>query len=112
VSEHEDKAPEDTPAKRQSPKPRLLSVGAVALVIAVAVEGVWHRQSQEEAVAAWTDAAAIPTVDVVHPTKGPPGQQVVLPVEIHAWYEAPLMHGMGKAETDRDGRLGDNGKQG
>src|SRR3984893_11294724 len=89
MSEHEDKAPEVTPAKRQPRKLRLLSVGAVALVIAVAVEGIWHRHSQEKAVAAWTDAAAIPTVDVVHPTKGAPQQQVVLPGEIHAWYQAP-----------------------
>jgi RND family efflux transporter MFP subunit len=90
VSEHEDKAPEARPTKRQPRKPRLLSVGAVALVIAVAIEGVWHRQSQEKAVAAWTDAAAIPAVDLVHPTKGAPQQQVVLPGDIHAWYEAPL----------------------
>jgi len=90
VSEHEDKAPEVTPAKRQPRNPRLLSVGAVALVIAVAVEGIWHRQSQEKAVAAWTDAAAIPAVDLVHPTKGAPQQRVVLPGDIHAWYEAPI----------------------
>jgi RND family efflux transporter MFP subunit len=90
VSEHEGKAPEVTPAKRQPRKPRLLSVSAVALVMAVAVEGIWHRQSQEKAVAAWTDAAAIPTVDVVHPSKGTPEQQVVLPGEIHAWYQAPI----------------------
>jgi membrane fusion protein, multidrug efflux system len=89
VSEHEDKAPEVTPAKRQPRRPRLLSVSAVALVMAVAVEGIWHRQSQEKAVAAWTDAAAIPTVDVVRPSKGTPEQQIVLPGEIHAWYEAP-----------------------
>src|ERR1700681_3486190 len=90
MSEQEDKAPEASPAKRQPRKPRLLSVGAVALVVAIAVEGVWHRQSQEKAVAAWTDAAAIPAVDLVHPTKGAPQQQVVLPGDIHAWYEAPL----------------------
>ena len=89
MSEHEDKAPEVTPAKRQPRRSRLLSVSAVALVMAVAVEGIWHRQSQEKAVAAWTDAAAIPTVNVVHPSKGPLEQQVVLPGEIHAWYEAP-----------------------
>jgi RND family efflux transporter MFP subunit len=89
--EHEDKAPEVTPAKRRPRKmPRLLSVSAVALVIAVAVEGIWHRQSQEKAVAAWTDAAAIPTVNIVQPTKGPPGEQVVLPGDIHAWYQAPI----------------------
>jgi RND family efflux transporter MFP subunit len=91
VSEHEDQTPESIPAKRQPRKmPRLLSVSAVALVIAVAAEGIWHRQSQEKAVAAWTDAAAIPTVDIVHPTKGAPGQQIVLPGDIHAWYEAPI----------------------
>src|SRR6202166_3827909 len=90
MSEQEDKAPEATRATRQPRKPRLLSVGAVALVIAVAVEGVWHRQSQEKAVAAWTDAAAIPVVDLVHPTKGAPQQNVVLPGDIHAWYEAPI----------------------
>jgi RND family efflux transporter MFP subunit len=91
VSEHEDKAPESIQAKRRPRKmPRLLSVGAVALVMAVAVEGIWHRQLQEKAVAAWTDAAAIPAVDIVYPTKGAPGQQTVLPGDIHAWYEAPI----------------------
>src|SRR5258708_9456431 len=91
VSEHEDKAPESIQAKRRPRKmPRLLSVSAVALVIAVGGEGIWHRQSQEKAVAAWTDAAAIPTVDIVRPAKGAPGQQIVLPGDIHAWYEAPI----------------------
>jgi RND family efflux transporter MFP subunit len=90
VSEHQDKAPDAGPTKRQPRKPRLLSMGAVALVIAVAGEGVWYRQSQEKAVAAWTDAAAIPVVDLVHPTKGAPQQRVVLPGDIHAWYEAPI----------------------
>ena len=90
MPEHEDKAPVVTSAKRRRRKPRLLSASAGALVIAVAVEGIWHRQSQEEAVAAWTDAAAIPTVELVHPTKGAPQQQVVLPGDIHAWYEAPI----------------------
>src|ERR1700759_5703283 len=90
MPEHEDKAPEVTPAKRQRRTARLLSGGAAALVVAIGVEGIWHRQSQEKAVAAWTDAAAIPTVDLVHPTKGEPQQRVVLPGDIHAWYEAPL----------------------
>jgi RND family efflux transporter MFP subunit len=91
VSEQEDHAPDSIPAKRQRRKmPRLLSVSAVALVIAVAVEGIWHRQSQEKAVAAWTDAAAIPTVNIVHPAKGAPEQQIVLPGDIHAWYQAPI----------------------
>jgi RND family efflux transporter MFP subunit len=91
VSEHQDQTPESIPAKRQSRRlPRLLSVSAAALVIAVAGGGIWHRQSQEKAVTAWTDAAAIPTVDIVHPTKGAPGQQIVLPGDIHAWYQAPI----------------------
>jgi RND family efflux transporter MFP subunit len=90
VPENEGNAPEVTPPKRQRRNMRLLSVGAVALVVAVAVEGIWHRQSQQKAVAAWTDAAAIPTVDLVHPTKGEPQQRVVLPGDIHAWYEAPI----------------------
>ena len=86
----DDQGGEITTAKPQSRKMlRVMSVGAV-LVIAVAGEGIWHRHSQEKAVAAWTDAAAIPAVDVVHPTKSAPAQQVVLPGDIHAWYEAPL----------------------
>jgi RND family efflux transporter MFP subunit len=90
VSEHEHQAPKSVPATPQRRKIlQLLSASAVALVL-VAVEGIWHRQSQEEAVAAWTDAAAVPTVDLVHPTKGAPEQQIVLPGDIHAWYEAPL----------------------
>ena len=90
MSEHEHQAPKSVPATPRRRKiPQLLSASAVALVL-VAVEGIWHRQSQEEAVAAWTDAAAVPTVDLVHPTKGAPEQQIVLPGDIHAWYEAPL----------------------
>src|SRR6202012_5693713 len=42
------------------------------------------------AVAAWTDAAAIPTVDIVYPTRVAPWQQGVLPGDIHAWYDAPV----------------------
>ena len=91
VSEQEDQAPESMPAKRQPLKvTRLLSVGAVSLVIAIAVDGIAHRHMQEKAVAAWTDAAAIPVVTIVHPTKGALEQRVVLPGDIHAWYEAPI----------------------
>ena len=91
MSEHKDQAPEPNPGKPRSRKMlRLLSLGAAALVIAVAVEGIWHRQSQKKTVAQWTDAAAIPTIDIVLPTKGAPGQQIVLPGDVHAWYEAPL----------------------
>jgi RND family efflux transporter MFP subunit len=91
VSEQEEQTVATVPAKRPPRKAtRLLGVGAVALVIAVAVDGIWNRHSQDKAVAAWTDAAAIPTVDIVHPTKGAPGQKVVLPGDVHAWYEAPI----------------------
>jgi RND family efflux transporter MFP subunit len=91
VPEHEDRTPESIPAKRQSHRmTRLLSVSAIALVIAIAAWGIWHRHSQERAVTAWTDAAAIPTVNIVHPTQGAPGQQIVLPGDIHAWYQAPI----------------------
>jgi RND family efflux transporter MFP subunit len=91
VSEHEDHAPELTPAKPRSRKMlRVMSVGGVALLIAVAVDGIRHRQTEEESVAAWTETAAIPTVEIVHPTNGAPSQQVVLPGDIHAWYDAPV----------------------
>ena len=91
MSEHEHQTPKPDPAKLQSRRMvRLLSVSGVALAIAVAAWGIWHRQSQERAVTAWTDAAAIPTVNIVHPTKGAPGQQIVLPGDIHAWYQAPI----------------------
>src|SRR3979411_1365406 len=91
LSEHDEKAPEIIPAKPQPRKMlRVMSVGAVALVIAVAVDGIRHRQTHEESLAGWTEPAAIPTVEIVHPTAGAPGQQVILPGDIHAWYEAPL----------------------
>jgi RND family efflux transporter MFP subunit len=91
VSERQDHTPEIATAKPQPRKMlRLMSVSAFARVIAAALNGILHRQSQEKAVAAWTDAAAIPTVDIVHPTKGAPGQKVVLPGDIHAWYDAPV----------------------
>src|SRR4030081_2521485 len=91
LSEHDEKAPEIIPAKPQSRKMlRVMSVGDVPLVIAVAVDGIRHPQTHEESVAGCTETAAIPTVEIVHPTAVAPGQQVILPGDIHAWYEAPL----------------------
>lgn len=66
----------------------LLVVGLGAL--AVAFFGVASRESEEADLSSLTRAQAIPTVDVVTPTRGIGAQQIVLPGTVQAWFEAPI----------------------
>lgn len=67
-------------------------VAALALVVAagVAAAGILVRRHQEGQVAKWTVEQAVPTVATVTPKQGVTGQQIVLPGDIEAWYEAPI----------------------
>jgi RND family efflux transporter MFP subunit len=76
------------------PRPRryLGVVGVCALVaaIAAAVLGVMSRDRSEAELQTWTEAAAVPTVAVVTPERGEAPQELVLPGDVEAFYQAPI----------------------
>jgi len=71
-------------------KSRLIAVIAVLVAVGIAVAGVLVRRYQESEVAQWTVEQAVLTVATVSPKQGVTGQQIVLPGDIEAWYEAPI----------------------
>jgi RND family efflux transporter MFP subunit len=89
MSEHHDQREEE--ATQPSPK-RLRSVGfaAAAAALLVAAWGIFSRDENARAVATWTQAAAIPTVAIVHPRQDTADPELVLPGDVQAWYSAPV----------------------
>ncbi|QGZ65912.1 efflux RND transporter periplasmic adaptor subunit [Paraburkholderia acidisoli] len=77
-----------------APQPlrHLKSAAAIALLIAAGVVsgGVFSRVHAHEALAAWTDAQAIPTVATVLPEASPASQPLVLPGRLAAYVNAPI----------------------
>ncbi|MGA3201053.1 MAG: efflux RND transporter periplasmic adaptor subunit [Bryobacteraceae bacterium] len=64
---------------------------AVALLIGLIVyRGIGSRVDAEAALTTQTDAAAIPSVAVVHPTLGSPSQEIVLPGNAQAFTDTPI----------------------
>jgi RND family efflux transporter MFP subunit len=64
---------------------------SVALLIAFIVyRGIGSRVNAEAALVEETDAAAIPSVSVVHPTLGSPSEEVVLPGNAQAFTDTPI----------------------
>ncbi len=94
-----DTVPRDTDTEHQGrpppPRKRHRVLGLVLLVVligaaALGAKGVLKRQDNDAKLAAWTDAQAIPTVNVVLPAKGAKAQDLILPGDIQAFYEAPI----------------------
>jgi RND family efflux transporter MFP subunit len=63
---------------------------AVLAAIAIAFFGVTSREKNEADLTGWTKAQAIPSVDVIAPERGVGKQELTLPGNIDAWYQAPL----------------------
>ena len=93
----ETEMPRDTAAEHDGPPQRkrhrmpalgliLVLVGAVSL----AVTGIMSRNHDETKLAQWTGAQAIPTVKVVAPARGTTNQELILPGDVEAFYEAPI----------------------
>jgi len=71
----------------------ILALAVLALLAAaavVAVSGVLSRQRSEAKLTQWTQAQAVPTVNVVTPQHATKDQELVLPGDIEAFYEAPI----------------------
>src|ERR1700691_5935665 len=85
----------ETPGKQPQPPPpagKTRWVAAIALLVAIgiAVAGILARRHQQSEVTKWTVEQAVPTVATIMPKQGVSDQQLVLPGDIEAWYEAPI----------------------
>jgi RND family efflux transporter MFP subunit len=85
----------ETRAGRIDPPPRASKsrwVAFIALLVAVgvAIAGILVRRHEESEVTKWTAEQAVPIVATVTLKQGVSGQQIVLPGDIEAWYEAPI----------------------
>ena len=80
--------PADPP--RTGGKARWVAPVAVLVAIGIAIAGILARRQQEGDVAKWTVDLATPIVATLKPKQGVTGQQIVLPGDIEAWYEASI----------------------
>jgi RND family efflux transporter MFP subunit len=80
-----DKAPTDRPAHRW-----WIVVLAIAIIAAIVISGILPRINARAALDKETAEMAIPTVSVVHPKRGAPAQEVVLPANVQAYIDAPI----------------------
>ena len=88
---HEMKAPGRQPgAPPPAGKTRWVAAVALLVAIGIAVAGILERRRQESEVTKWTMEQSVPTVATITPKQGVSGQQLVLPGDIEAWYEAPI----------------------
>jgi RND family efflux transporter MFP subunit len=89
-SQHEMEASGRQPATPPPGKTRWVAAVALLIAIGIAVAGILARRHQESEVTKWTMEQATPTVATITPRHGVSGQQLVLPGDIEAWYEAPI----------------------
>src|ERR1700757_1566306 len=91
MSEHHDQRSDDV-AQLPRLRKRLRSLGfaAATAALVVAAWGIFSRDEHARAVATRTQAAAIPTVAIVHPQQDTADPELVLPGDVQAWYSAPV----------------------
>ncbi len=76
--------------RRRKPRIGRWLLGGVVLFGALAFIGITDRTKSDARLAAWTDAQAVPTVDVVTPQKATENQTLTLPADVEAFYTAPI----------------------
>jgi RND family efflux transporter MFP subunit len=77
--------PQGRPARRW-----WIAVLALAIVAAIVISGILPRIHARADLDKETAEMAIPTVSVVHPKRGAPAQEVVLPANVQAYIDAPI----------------------
>jgi len=77
--------PQGNPARRW-----WIAVLALVIVAAVVISGILPRIHARADLDKETAEMAIPTVSVVHPKRGAPAQEVVLPANVQAYIDAPI----------------------
>lgn len=65
-------------------------IGAAVLFGALAFIGISDRNRSDAKLAEWTDAQAVPTVNLVSPKKASENQSLTLPADVEAFYTAPI----------------------
>jgi RND family efflux transporter MFP subunit len=68
----------------------LILVVALVIVAAIVAAGVVPRLKAKAEVRTETDNLAVPAVNVIHPKRGSPQQEIVLPGNIQAFIDAPI----------------------
>jgi RND family efflux transporter MFP subunit len=68
----------------------LILVVALVIVAAIVIAGVVPRLRAKAEVRTETDNLAVPAVNVIHPKRGSPQQEIVLPGNIQAFIDAPI----------------------
>src|ERR1700692_906639 len=87
---NEKSTPED-PAKRSVNRVAVISgFGFAILIAAVTFWGIHARSVSGAALAKETRAAAIPSVDVVHPSLGAASDEVVFPASVQGFIDSPV----------------------
>jgi RND family efflux transporter MFP subunit len=80
-------------AKENRPKKNLLFFAFFMIVVALVIVGALvmvQRRSQFQALAKDTEALAVPTVAVIHPTPENGAEDLVLPSTLQAYVESPI----------------------
>jgi RND family efflux transporter MFP subunit len=77
--------PQGHPARRW-----WIAVLAIAIVAAIVISGILPRIHARADLDKETAEMAIPTVSVIHPKRGAPTQEVVLPANVQAYIDAPI----------------------
>lgn len=92
----------ERPVKIEEPKPThdrpegrsarrwWIAVLALAIVAAIVVSGILPRIHARADLDKETAEMAIPTVSVVHPKRGAPAQEIVLPANVQAYIDSPI----------------------
>jgi RND family efflux transporter MFP subunit len=68
----------------------VFTASVLVLIGMIVDRGIGSRENDETVLAKETDAAAIPSVAVVHPTLGSPSQEIVLPGNAQAFTDTPI----------------------
>jgi RND family efflux transporter MFP subunit len=92
VMEREEK-PANQRAPAQPPESKrgvLISIVVLVIVAAVVIGGIVPRRRARAALRDETNELAVPTVRVVHPSRGAPETEIVLPGNMQAFMDAPI----------------------
>ena len=76
--------------RRRRPKVLRYLLGALVVLVVVAVSGILDRHASDADLGKWTDARAMTNVDLVSPKKATEDQNLTLPAEVQAFYTAPI----------------------
>ena len=87
--EHDAPPPDGAVHKRKPKVGRWLLFGVLVLA-AVAISGIIDRHESDADLTKWTDARAVTNVDLVSPHRATADENLTLPANVEAFYNAPI----------------------